>query len=202
MFLKGAIKWPSFLYPECFELKISSEFPIGLQFLMAMDCTGLALEWEKCEECRTRIREHKKALTCQEGETFCMANRPNAIGKRMFLIPMLKKLAKCERFHLPHMEDLRMEVQTLFEKCGSPSQAKLVYQTSVELKKLCGFIKRRVARQEVTKEAGFGEIWFQTVFSTLTMDVKDVKGSMEDIHQFPHIGTITSAAIYRNGVPL
>ena len=68
-------------------------FQLVFNFPMAMDCTGLALQWEKCEECRNRLREKKKALTCQEGETFVVANRPNAVGNRMFLVPMLTKLA-------------------------------------------------------------------------------------------------------------
>ena len=127
---------------------------------MAMDCCGLALEWEKSEECRNRLREEKKPLTCQEGESFCVANRPNAVGNAMFLVPILARLAHCEKYHLPHLEDMRIEVQTLFEKCGLPFQPKLIYQTSVELKKLAGFCKRRVARKEVTKETGLEFLMF------------------------------------------
>ena len=128
----------------------------------------IALGWlcngRNAKSAEIDLGKKKRALTCQEGETFVVANRPNAVGNRMFLVPMLSKLARCENFHLPHLEDLRMEVQTLFEKCGLPNESKLVYQTSVELKKLVGFIKRRVNRKEVTKEAGFGEICFEKIF--------------------------------------
>ena len=77
-----------------------------------------------------------------------------------------------------------MEVQTLFEKCGLPNESKLVYQTSVELKKLVGFIKRRVNRKEVTKEAGFGEMCFQTIFfifPTMTIDYKSKRINVRGI---------------------
>lgn len=73
----------------------------------------------------------------------------------MVLKPVLARLAITEKFKLPHLEDLKVQVQTLFDKCGTNFGEKEVYKTSVEIKKLAGFIKRRAARKEVTKEKGF-----------------------------------------------
>lgn len=68
----------------------------------------------------------------------------------MVLIPILKRLGPGKP--LPKLTDLTREVTTLYEKTGLPVGNKAPYKTSVELKKLAGFIKRRVSRKEVTKD--------------------------------------------------
>ena len=120
-----------------------------------MNCLGLAPEWERCEELRERLRIEKRCLLHGEKEPFCLPTRPNAVKNAMVLKPVLARLAITEKFKLPHLEDLKVQVQTLFDKCGTNFGEKEVYKTSVEIKKLAGFIKRRAARKEVTKEKGF-----------------------------------------------
>ncbi len=119
-----------------------------------MDCLGLAAEWEKCVDVRTRLREEKRLLVHQEKEKFCEPNRINAVQNAMVLRPVLLRLSCSECYRLPHLEDLTLQVTTLFEKCGLSTGDKGAYKASVEIKKLAGFIKRRAQRKEVTKDMG------------------------------------------------
>ena len=124
--------------------------------LLDMDCIGLAAEWEANVELRTRVREEKRILTHAESDKYCKPNRPNAVNNRIALMPILQRLQRTPQRSLPHLEDLTNEVTTLLQKCGVGVGEKLAYKTSVELKKLAGFVKRRSGRKEVTKERGQG----------------------------------------------
>ena len=122
-----------------------------------MRCTGLALKWEKIDELRDRIRDQKKVLVYAETDTYCKPNRINAVENSMVLLPVLDRLGQTPGYKLPHLDKLTVEVTTLFEKCQLDTGNKAPYKTSMEIKKLAGFVKRRSQRKEVTKELGF---WF------------------------------------------
>ena len=119
---------------------------------IAMDCLGLAREWENISELRDRIRDQKRVLIYPTGDTYCKTTRQNAVSNSLVLKPVLKRLQANPR--LPHLEDLIVEVTTLFEKCGLPIGEKAPYKVTVEVKRLCGFVKRRANRKEATKENG------------------------------------------------
>ena len=121
---------------------------------MAMNCLGLALEWEKCSELRDRIREEKRVLIYPTEDLYCKPNRVNAITNDLVLVPVLNRLGQTSGYRLPHIEDLQEETTTLFQKCGLSMSQKAPYKLAVELKKLAGFVKRRASRKEVTKEKG------------------------------------------------
>lgn len=125
---------------------------LGLIVVSNMDCLGLAADWERCEELRTRIRDQKKVLTKQPQETFVQPNRANAVQNAIVLRPIMARMGATESFRLPHLQDLMLQVTTLMEKCGLDAGPKEAYRTSVEIKKLCSFVKRRSQRQEVTKD--------------------------------------------------
>ena len=131
--------------------------PVIDLFLLAMppiakNCQGLALDWYKCIDVRTRILEQKKVLEYSSGDAWCKPNRVNAVGNAIMLRPVLKRLATTPKFHLPHLDDMVLEVTALFEKTGLPTKEKAPYKASVEIKRLAGFVKRRCARKEVTKD--------------------------------------------------
>ena len=119
---------------------------------MAMDCLGLALEWESISELRDRIRDQKRVLIYPTGDTYCKPTRQNVVSNSSAVKPVLKRLQVNPR--LPHLDDLIVEVTTLFEKCGLPVGEKAPYKVTVEVKRLAGFVKRRANRKEVTKEKG------------------------------------------------
>ena len=120
-----------------------------------MDCLGLAVEWEQNPEIRARLREKGFFLELPVGEDICKPTRTNATSNAMVILPLLERLKSNGR--LPHLEPLKLEVASLFQKCGVSSLGeKAVYKASVEVKQLVGFVKRRCSRREVTKERAQG----------------------------------------------
>eukprot|EP00438_Fugacium_kawagutii_P010281 Skav226725 [mRNA] locus=scaffold720:29792:30271:- [translate_table: standard] len=117
-----------------------------------MDCLGLAVTWEDSKELRTRIREEKRVLVYGVKEKYCQPNRQNAVENAGILKPVLIRLGQHPKHTLPHLDDLIVEVTTLYSKCGLSTDNKAPYKTSVEIKKLAGFIKSRSRRKEVTKD--------------------------------------------------
>ena len=120
------------------------------------DCLGLVQQWEQDSELRQRIRTEKALLKNQDGEEFCAACRLNAVQNAMVLRPVLVRMRE-QRRRLPHLDDLKIEVETVYEKCGHTPGEKLVYTSSVEVKRFTSFIKRRVQRKEVTKDLGIAK---------------------------------------------
>ena len=127
---------------------------LDLPYTLAMKCIGLAKEWERDEQLRDRLREEKKILIYPATDKFCKPNRVNAVTNEMIILPVLKRLQVTPKKKLPHLDDLTVEVQTLCEKTGLSTADRFPYKTSVEVKKMAGFIKRRVQKKEVTKEKG------------------------------------------------
>ena len=127
---------------------------LDLPYTMAMKCIGLAKEWERDEQLRDRLRNEKKIMIYPATDKFCKPNRVNAVTNEMIILPVLKRLQVTHKKKLPHLDDLTVEVQTLCEKTGLSTADRFPYKTSVEVKKMAGFIKRRVQKKEVTKEKG------------------------------------------------
>ena len=122
------------------------------KFASTMDCLGLCLEWEQDADIRKRLRAKDRLLTKQPGEEFCQPNRVNAVANACLLRPVLGRIGKSDKHKLPHLEDFKIEVHTLYEKCGVSPGPSMVYSSSVEIKRLVGLVKRRAGRKEVTKE--------------------------------------------------
>lgn len=120
--------------------------------LLAMDCERLALEWESSQEVRDHVRDNKAIITYPANRSFCEPTRANACGNAAILLPVLARMANEVKFRLPHLEPLQVEISILAHKLGLNLGEKKIYQNAVEIKKLAGFCKRRVARKEVTKD--------------------------------------------------
>ena len=116
-----------------------------------MDCQGLAREWEGSKELRDQLREKKRLVLYPANKNFCEPNRTNAIDNAKILMPILSRMAWTPKMALPHLEPLQVEVSIFASKMGLSVGEKSIYQVAVELKKLSGFVKRRVNRKEVTK---------------------------------------------------
>lgn len=117
-----------------------------------MDCLGLAQQWEKQEEIRTRLRDHGSLLQYPETDTYCKPSRGNSTGNAVVLRPVLERIRHA-KLKLPHIEALKLEVRTLYKKCGVTSAGeKTIYATTMGVKQFAGFVKRRLAQGEVTKD--------------------------------------------------
>ena len=121
-----------------------------------MDVEGLADEWANDPDVRARAATGR-LLQHLSSQTWCIPCRGNAKMNRCVLVPLLTRLCTTPTFHLFHLEPVQQELQKLFTGMNVKVNSKVIYQTSVELKKLCGFIKRRVNHKEVTKA------WVETV---------------------------------------
>lgn len=132
-----------------------------------LNCLGLAQQWEQDGELRQRIRTEKSLLKNQEGEDVCAACRLNAVQNAMVLRPVLVRMREQSR-RLPHLDDLKVEIETVYEKCGHTPGEKLVYVSSVDLKRLASFIKRCVQRKEVTKDLGIAKSNLRLLFVLTT----------------------------------
>ena len=67
------------------------------------------------------------------------------------ILPVLHRMREDDR-KLPHLDPLRCEVAGLYHRLSITSSEKELYTMSVEIKKLCSFVKRRCSRKEVTKD--------------------------------------------------
>lgn len=119
--------------------------------MASVTVTGMAELWEASEQLRNRLRETNCLIARPPGHAWCDANRPNCTANDEVLLPVLKRMADDER-KLPYLDPLRQEVAALGHRMSLSFSEKEVYTMSVEVKKLCSFVKRRALRKEVTKD--------------------------------------------------
>ncbi|CAL1168005.1 unnamed protein product [Cladocopium goreaui] len=114
-----------------------------------MNVTGLAAVWEADESLRERLRKDRKVCIHPMSQRWCEPSRVNAVNNSIVLLPALRRLRETDEWKLPYLEQLQVEIGLLFEKVSVPVDDKTVYTSSVEVKKLLGFVKRRAKRHEV-----------------------------------------------------
>lgn len=119
--------------------------------LFGMIVEGLGQEWEANDEIRERLRSQHKLCLHPATQRYCEPNRPNAVNNSMVILPCMHRLRESPGWKLPHLEPLQVEVGYLFNKMGKPTDDKEIYKVANEIKKLTGFVKRKLARREVTK---------------------------------------------------
>lgn len=116
-----------------------------------MNVEGLGQEWEASDEIRERLRTLNKLNTHPPTQRYCEPNRPNAVANTMVILPAIHRLRQCPGWKLPHLDPLQVEVGYLFNKMGKPTDDNQIYTVAVEIKRLVGFVKRKLMRGEVTK---------------------------------------------------
>ena len=120
-----------------------------------MNVAGLAKEWDDNHALRDRTRRERKINVHPATQKFSEATRSNCTDNAMVLLPALERLRDTPKWKLPHLEPLQVELSAFYEKLGIPLEFKLIYTGSIEIKKMLGFVKRRVMRKEVTKDRCF-----------------------------------------------
>ena len=117
--------------------------------LPELDCAGLAGEWDQAEDVRSRLRE---------GDSFIHpeATRDDVQGccrNATLLLPILTRMATIEGRSLPPIDPLREQIEELLSKNkrgGAPEEIDTVVKASWRLKKMLGFVKMKVRREEVS----------------------------------------------------
>lgn len=125
-----------------------------------MDTAGLAAEWGDDAEIRNRVADDNELLVHPDTETWCQPTRENCKSNQCILLPCLKRLAQSKDYRLPTLGGLQAELAELHKGLSKPVSEKTIYTTSVALKKLLGFIKRRTTHKEVTK----ARVWLNAAF--------------------------------------
>lgn len=114
-----------------------------------LEVDGLWQEWDQQEDIRNRLRD---------GETFL---HPEAKGDDVsgcclnstVLAPILIRMSTVEGKPLPAVDPTRLEIDKLLTKNkrgNIPEEVTDVVKSSWRLKKMCGFIKMKVRRKEVS----------------------------------------------------
>ena len=97
----------------------------------AMDCLGLALDWENDADVRARLREKGQLLEIPAGKLICKPTRHNANMNAVVLTPVLRRLNQ-SGLVLPHISDLKLEVGSLFQKTGLTTAGDKRRQTGLQ----------------------------------------------------------------------
>lgn len=119
-----------------------------------MQCDGLAAKWEQDHVIRRRLLSANKLMQHPTTETWCQPNRENAKANASVILPALEMLSGVDSYHLPHLRFLEDELGKLYSAMRQTPGGKVIYKAAIEIKKMLGFIKRRVNHREVTKVRG------------------------------------------------
>ena len=113
---------------------------------------GIVEEWDQCTELRERLRSGGKIIStpaCQDITT-CVSNAG-------LLQPLLIRMAGEKDRTLPAIDQLRDELQALLDKNkrGVDAEGTDLQKVSWAIKKLCGFMKTKARRREVSTVTRF-----------------------------------------------
>ena len=114
-----------------------------------LDVSGVHLEWDAADDIRGRMREGQTLIhpECKNDDVQgCCRNSS-------ILIPLLTRMAPVEGKPLPPVDPLRLEIDQLLikNKRGNvPEETADLIKASWRIKKLCGFVKMKTRREEVS----------------------------------------------------
>jgi hypothetical protein len=114
-----------------------------------LDVAGLCAQWDECEDIRSRLRD---------GESFIHPEGKNddvqgCCRNASLLIPILTRMAALEGKPMPPVEPLREQIDELMTKNkrgNAPEECEEIVKASWRVKKLCGFVKMKCRRAEVS----------------------------------------------------
>ena len=145
----------------------------------SLDVEGIWREWDTDEEMREVFRAGEKFL-----KPPACADISTCVKYGYLLRPLLSRMALKEDRPLPPVEQLREELEELFQhnKQGLEIEFLEISKKTWALKKLCGFVKTKARRREVSTATGlqarFGkgmnEKRFWKYKGLVTNDVTDV----------------------------
>ena len=116
-----------------------------------LDLEGLCHEWDSVDEIRDRLRDGEplKVKDTSENVVGCASNSS-------LLVPILTRMTLMEGKPLPPIHPLRDQIDMLMcknKRGETPEAATEIVNTSWTLKKMCGFIKMKTRREEVSTAA-------------------------------------------------
>ena len=125
----------------------------------ATDVAGVAKEWDSYEDIRERLRgpgeekeeDKKKESTILASGPACQ-DISTSVKQKSFLGPLLSKMALTVKRPVPGIDQLKDEIQSLLQmnKRGTDFDWDDVAKAGWCLRKLCGFVKAKCRRREVS----------------------------------------------------
>lgn len=111
---------------------------------------NLAADWDSNREIRDRILDGNPILA--PGTIPKYESIPNCVKNIALLEPVLQRMCTASSRALPSIDDLRDEVATLLAMCKRHGEdlVVVVEETAQTVKKLCGFVKTKARRKEVS----------------------------------------------------
>ena len=114
-----------------------------------LDVAGLSAQWDECEDIRSRLREGESFIH-PEGKA---CDVQGCCRNSSVLIPILTRMAALDGRPVPPVEPLRQQIDELMTKNkrgNAPEECDEIVKASWHVKKLCGFVKMKCRRSEVS----------------------------------------------------
>lgn len=116
-----------------------------------LDIHDIHLEWDSDAELRQRLLDGGSVMApgpCCEDISTCLKNRA-------LLGPILFRMASHESRKVPPIDTLLEEIQRLLSRAKRAEiDGELVSKSASAIKKLCGFVKMKCRRREVSTVTG------------------------------------------------
>lgn len=132
---------------KAFWLNISDRTSPGMGFTNIED---VSLEWDGNPEIRERLRDGGQALPNPAGQdiTTCVKNS-------VLLVPLLNRMSSEKKRTVPSIDQLIDELEALLQKNkrGVDLGGEDIPKCAWALRKLCGFVKMKARRREVSTAA-------------------------------------------------
>ena len=140
----GAAAISACLYTHALAPMVRRKEPVDV-----LDVSGVGKEWDQTDDIRDRLRKgasiiHEEAKQDDvSGCCYCST----------LLVPILTRMSLKESKPLPPVDDLRAEIEQIYsrnKRGTTPEDQEQVVKASWKIKKLCGFVKMKCRREEVS----------------------------------------------------
>lgn len=113
-----------------------------------LDLSGLSEEWDRAEDIRSRLRDGESLVTSAVNTDVVGCAKYNSL-----LSPIVIRMATLETKPLPNLEPLREHIEKVLfknKRDGKGVEADEVVRCSWKIKQMCGFVKMKARRHEVS----------------------------------------------------
>lgn len=117
----------------------------------ALDATGVHEEWDADQGLRELLRDGKPFL-----EAPACADISTCIVHEALLGPLLTRMSVTNNRDLPQIDQLKFELEALLKKNKQGVELAFIdiSKKAWAIKKLCGFVKAKARRREVSTASG------------------------------------------------
>lgn len=124
--------------------------------LGGFELTGLGAAWDNDPEIRERVRKHKKFMLASKPDHgldpgFVQKTVLNLKANKGMLMPVLDFMRENDK-KIPAIDDVAVEVKTLFERSGLEVDATTIFEQSWAVRRLLTYTKSFTYKQSVPQD--------------------------------------------------